>query len=128
MRLLNSSTPQNSEVINCVPQPNSWHVTCELNLKHSHHTYLLLLCILPFCSYLSLVSANVLSKIRHPNTSSFHLLVCGRAGEHMGSISQSYVTHISISQNLIHACWTRFPTQQISLVSLYLAFQHDAVT
>ncbi len=59
MRLPSSSTqPQSSEVIDCVPQPHTWHDTWELSLNLSQHPYLLyprcfLLHLFPFLPFIT---------------------------------------------------------------------------
>ena len=96
VRLPSSSTqPQSSEVIDCMPQPNTWHDAWELSLNLSQHPYLLSPSSFSSPSLSSVTQfsecqgSDVLAP-HHPSSSRSR----GEAAEHMVSISRSYITHL----------------------------------
>lgn len=99
VRLPSSSTqPQSSEVIDCMHQPNTWRDAWELSLNLSQHPYLLsclrflphLFPFRPSITQLSECQGSDVLAPHHPSTSRSR----GEAGEHMVSISWSYITHL----------------------------------
>lgn len=129
VRLPSSSTPpQSSEVIDCMPQPSTWHDVWELSLNLSQHPYLLspsFLHLFPFLSSITQLfecqGSDVLAP-HHPSTPWSRR----EAGETYGIyITVIYYSSLNLSRS--HPCMLQQFSHTVQIISVSASWHYKMV-